>query len=135
HRVAAAFGVEAACLAVYDPIAATLEILHQTRARRAWELEVLMQAVAEERMAWVGEVVAVPILCTGGPSTGGRAGAERYPWGVLAIARPAADGPDHAEASSDRQVPGHAAGRVAANLERQRLRAVADCIAAEVERR
>src|SRR5919198_912302 len=119
HRVAAAFRAEAACLAAYDPMAATLDILHQARARRTWEMEVLMQAVSEERITWTDEGVAVPILCMGSPSAGGRTRIGQYPWGVLVIARPAADRSDRAAASPDRQL----------------LRAVADCIAAEVERR
>ena len=118
HRVAAAFEAEAACLAAYDPVADTLDTLHQARAKRAWETGVLLQAVTEERVVSHGEVVAAPIILESAPYGGGP---ERRAWGVLAIARATAGGDDSPP--------------VATSVERQTLRAAAERIGAELERR
>ncbi len=118
HRVAAAFEAAAACLAAYDPVADTLDILHQARDRRDWEIAILRRAVAEERLVASGEVVAAPIILQSAPHGNGP---ERRTWGVLALAQAAGNGGD--------------APPLATPAGRQTLRAAAEHIAAELERR
>jgi len=119
HRIAAHFDAEAACMAAYDPIAGTLDLINQARAKRTWDKDLLMQAVAGERISCAGETVAVPIICDGGRGDE-RSGDERRSWGVLAIARRVEQG---------RETPPYAAP------ERQTLRAAAERIGAELELR
>lgn len=107
HRVAAAFDAEAACLAAYEPIAGTLEVLHQARAKRTWEMDLLVQAVTERHVVSTGGVLAAPIICEGSL------------WGVLAIARRPQEGKS-TYLSSERQTLRSAAERIAAELERRR---------------
>jgi signal transduction histidine kinase/ActR/RegA family two-component response regulator len=119
HRVAAAFDAEASCLAAYEPIAGTLEIVHQARARRGWAMELLMQAVLKERIISADGLLAIPIICEGGP------------WGVLALVRATGEGdPEGARAysSSDRQTLRAAAERIASELDRRRIYLLEDVL-------
>ncbi|GAC1434201.1 MAG: hypothetical protein NVSMB65_08200 [Chloroflexota bacterium] len=147
HRVASAFDALSACLAIYDPVADTLTIAHGARAKRAWELDLLMQAVTDERTVSAGDVIAAPILCGDGLCVEGRTALPQRPWGVLAIARPAAEGAASpampgeqapqkmAGGDLERQKLRAAADRISVELERQKLRAAAERIGAELERR
>jgi len=107
HRVAAAFNVDAACLAAYEPVSGRLDVVHGAREKRSWEMDLLMQAVMEGHVVSAGGVLAAPIICEGSI------------WGVLAVARrPQGNSPTYM--SSERQTLRTAAERIAAELERRR---------------
>ncbi len=120
HRVAAAFAVESACLAAYDPVTDTLSIVHQARTKRTWDLTILHQALVEERTVSVGALLVVPVVCEGGACGDPRTVQTRRVWGVLAIVRPA----------TGQETTGHYIPS-----ERQTLRAAGERIGAELERR
>lgn len=107
HRVAAAFRAESACLAIYEPIAGRVEIVHQAGARCAWAMDVLERAVTEQHIVSAGDVLAVPIICTGGP------------WGALALVRRLEEGAALAFTPSERHTLRGAAERIAAELDRR----------------
>jgi signal transduction histidine kinase/ActR/RegA family two-component response regulator len=125
HRVAAAFHAEASCLAAYEPVTGTLEIVHQARAKRIWPMELLGQAVLRERIISDGDLLAVPIICESGL------------WGVLAVAWPSREADTEgtqAYTSSDRlnRLPRRPQP---AQVLRQTLRSAAERIASELDRR
>ncbi|HZU12487.1 MAG TPA: ATP-binding protein [Chloroflexota bacterium] len=114
HRLAAAFEVDRACLALYDPVAGVLEPAHQAHGRMVWDLEALAGAVREERTIAVGEVLAAPVIWPGSPGSDGDLGEKRV-YGVLAVARP------EPFASSDRRLLRAVAEKLAVELERRRV--------------
>ncbi|MBV9281164.1 MAG: GAF domain-containing protein [Chloroflexi bacterium] len=124
HRVAAAFNVQAVCLAAYDPIAGQLDILHRAGARHRWDAGLLVRAAQEKHTVNAAGTLAVPVFYEDGLFGDGRqaqVGSGRRIWGVLAIARPASDGAPATFTSVERQTLRAVAARIAAELERRHL--------------
>lgn len=115
HRVAAVFAADAVCLAAYEPVANTIDIVHQAGTRQRWDTSLFRQSLAQERLTYQDGTLVVPILCGDGPWNERQVGGRRRPWGLLAVARSAE--PSYSPA------------------ERHTLRATAERIGVELERR
>jgi hypothetical protein len=70
-------------------------------------MDLLERAVTEQHIVSAGDVLAVPIICTGGP------------WGVLALVRRAKEGGVPAFTPSERHTLRGGAERIAAELDRR----------------
>jgi signal transduction histidine kinase len=128
HRVAAAFDVEAACLAAYEPIADALDVLHQAGTKSTWDLELLRQAVCEKRTLSGGAMLAVPVFSTQVTQRSGHDPQAAHAWGVLAVVRRSRDPASSGYTQSERQTLRAAAERIAAELERRRVSLLDDVI-------
>jgi signal transduction histidine kinase/ActR/RegA family two-component response regulator len=113
HRVAGAFAAEAACLAAWEPISGTIEIVHRAGPRAGWDTDLLQRVIDEEHSITVAGVLAVPLLREDAAYREGRV------WGVLAVRRGAKDG-SVTFTSAERRTLRAAGERVAAEMERRR---------------
>lgn len=131
HRLAAAFDVDTACLAAYEPVSGALELVHQAGMKQAWDTELLLRAVREGRMVNAEGTLAVPVLYGDIPERDGASGhlAARRLWGVLGVARSSLDGRNgQTYTSSERQTLRGAADRIGSELERRRVALLDDVL-------
>jgi signal transduction histidine kinase len=107
HRVVQGLDVESACLAGYDAIDGSVEILRTAGAKRTWDSNLLQRAATDRRTLTHEDVLAVPLVSSDGACV----------WAVLAVARS-----DTAPAftSADRQTLRAVAKRVSSEIERRR---------------